>query len=151
MELGLASVITLGSLENLVDTDSLVTACVVILRAEWIGRHLDLGRLLVEATITHLSNWVKLHATVTFNQMEVGPDLPVNFLPRDTVSLSDKSYEFLKVPVLVNHMLGSHLAVRVDETGSFAAAQYLALLLCEQFVAVGALVQVILLFLKKKF
>ena len=37
VELGLTTVVTLGSLEDLIDTHSFITAGVVILRAEWIG------------------------------------------------------------------------------------------------------------------
>ena len=104
----------------------------------------------MEAAEAHLSNGVVFHATVTFDEVEVGPDLPVDLLPRNPVSLSDEGYELLQVPVLVNHVLSSHLAVGVDETGALAAAQHLALLLSEELVAVGALVEVILFLLQKQ-
>jgi len=80
--------------------------------------------------------------------MKVGPHLPVDFLPRNAVSLSDESYKFLEVPVAVDDVLGAMLTVRVDKARALAAAEDLALLLREEFVAVSALVEVVLVFLE---
>jgi len=80
--------------------------------------------------------------------MKVGPHLPVDFLPRNAVSLSDESYKFLEVPVSVDDVLGAMLTVRVDKARALAAAEDLALLLREEFVAVSALVEVVLVFLE---
>ena len=98
------------------------------------------------ATVAHFRNRVELHATVTFDEVQVGPYLPVDFLPRNTVCFSNESHKLLQVPILVDHVLGTALSVAVDETGSLTTAEHLALLLCEKLVAVGALVEVILLF-----
>ena len=120
MELGLAAVIALLTVKDLVDTDCLITAGVLVLRAQRRRGHLDLGRRLMETAEAHLSDRVVLHATVTFDEVQIGPDLPVDLLPGNAVGLSDEGYELLKIPILIDHMLGSHLAVRVDETGTFA-------------------------------
>ena len=48
-------------------------------------------------------------------------------------------------------MLGAHLAVRVDETCSFSAREHFTLLFGEKFIAIGALVKVVLFLLKQKF
>jgi len=46
-------------------------------------------------------------------------------------------------------MLGAHLAVGVYETCAFSAAEDFALLFREEFVAVSALIQVILVFFEE--
>ena len=68
----------------------------------------------VKPTITHLCNWVVLLTTVTLDEVEVGPDFPVDLLPANSESFTDKSYELLKVPVPIDDMLGSHLTVSVN-------------------------------------
>ena len=45
-------------------------------------------------------------------------------------------------------MLGPHLAVRVDKAGSLAAGKHLSLLLGEELVAVGTLVEMVFLLLQ---
>ena len=47
-------------------------------------------------------------------------------------------------------MLGSHLAVRVDEACTTTAAQNFALFLSEELIAVCTLVEVVLVFLKQQ-
>ena len=90
-------------------------------------------------TEAHLCDWEVILASVALDQVEVGPDLPIDFLPRNSISFSDESYKFLEVPIPVDHMLGPHLAVGVNEGGALATREHLPLLLGEQFVAVGAL------------
>ena len=147
MELGLAAVIALLTVKDLIYTDCLITAGVLVLGAQRRRRHLDLGRRLMETAESHLSNRVVLHATVTFDEVQIGPDLPVDLLPGNTVGLTDEGYELLKIPIFVDDMLGPHLAVRVDKAGSLAAGKDLSLLLGEELVAVGTLVEMVFLFL----
>ena len=148
MKLSLASAITLGVLQDPVDADHLLAARVFVLGARRCHGHFDLGRLLVVFAGAHLSDGVILHATFTLDQMQVGPDLPVDFLPRDTIGFSDESNELLKIPIAVDNVLGAALAVMVNKACALATAQHLALLLSEELVAVGTLVQVVLIFLK---
>ena len=61
--------VTFLSLKHLVDTDGLLTASVLILGAERVGAHLDLGRRPVETAEAHLSNRIELHAALTFDQV----------------------------------------------------------------------------------
>jgi len=75
----------------------------------------------MESTEAHLCNWVELHAALTFDQVQVRPHLPIDFLPRDTVGLSHKGNEFLKIPVFIDNMFGSHLTVRIYKTSPFTA------------------------------
>lgn len=89
---------------------------------------------------THLRNGVVLLTATAVDQIQVRPDLPVDFFPRNAVRFSDKSHELLQVPTFVDHVFGPNLAVRVHKGGSFAAGEDLALIFREQFVAVGALV-----------
>ena len=100
--------------------------------------------------VAHFGNWIVLHTAITLNQVKVGPDLPVDFLPGNAIGLSDEGYELLEVPVSVNDVLGAALAVMVDEASAFTAAQHLSLLLSEKLIAVGTLVKVVLVFLKQK-
>ena len=148
MKLCLAPAVALVPLQHLVHADVLLAAGVFILATERGGTHLDLGSLLVEAAVAHLGDGVVLHAAVALEQVQIRPDLPVDFFPTDTVSFTNKRHKFLQVPVAIDYVLRSHLAVRVDEAGALAAAQHLALLFGEQLVAVSTLVQVILVLLK---
>jgi len=100
---------------------------------------------------THLGDGIELLAAVTLDQVQVRPDLPVDFLPRNTVCFSHKSNELFQIPVPVNYVLCSHLAVAINEVCALAASQYFALLLRKQLVAVGALVEIVFLLLKKQF
>lgn len=95
VQLSLTAIVAFLAIENLVYANCLIAAGVLILRAQRLDSHLDLGSLPVEATEAHLGYRIELHTTVTFYQMEVGPDFPVNLLPRNTVGLSDESYELL--------------------------------------------------------
>lgn len=147
MQLSLTAMVALLALQDLVNAHGFIAAAVLVLGAKRIGRHLDLGSGFVESALAHLGDRVILHATVTFDEVQIRPNLPVDFFPGDAVCFSDKGNELLKVPILVNYVLGSHLAVGINETGALAAAQHLALLFGEKLVAVSTLVEVVFLFL----
>ena len=131
VELCLAAVFALLALQDLINADALIAARVLILGPIRVRRHLDLRRLLMEPTEAHLCDRIVLHATVTFDEVEVGPYLPVDFFPRDAVGFSHESHKLLQVPVLVDHVLGTALSVVVNKASSLAAGEYLALLLGE--------------------
>lgn len=80
------------------------------------------------SAVTHLCYRVVLLASIASDQIQIRPDLPVNFFPADSVGFSDKSYELLKVPVPIDHMFSAHLTVCVDTLKSFSACQNLSLL-----------------------
>ena len=150
MELGLAAMIAFVPIEHLVDTGCFFAARIFVLGAKRLGSHLDLGRRLVVATLAHLGNGIELCATVTFDQVQVGPHLPVDLFPGYAISFSDKCYELLKIPILIDHMLGSHLAVSVHEIRTFETWQYFTLLFREKLIAVSAFVEVILFLLEQE-
>ena len=83
----------------------------------------------MEATVTHFSDWVVVLTAIATDQIEVGPDFPIYFLPRDAIGFSNEGYELLKVPVAVNDVLSPHLAVRINQLATSPAAEHLALLL----------------------
>ena len=83
--------------------------------------------------------------------MKVGPYLPIDLFPGDTIGFSDVSYEFFEIPCFVNNVLCSHLTIGVNKRCTFPAAQHLPLFLGEQFVAIGTLVEMVFVLLKKKF
>lgn len=80
---------------------------------------------------------------------EIGPDLPVDLLPRDPVCLSNEGNELLEIPVLVNGMMRSEPALSIYHDLALRARQYLPLIACEQAEAVGASVEVVLVLLEQ--
>ena len=67
MKLCLTSNISFYAIEHLVDINLLTTALIVVHRTKWPDAiHLDLGASLMVTTESHLSNWVKFLASVTF-------------------------------------------------------------------------------------
>lgn len=103
----------------------------------------------VVSTITHLSNWVIFLAPVTSNQIEVGPDLPIDFFPADPVGFSYKSYELLKIPIPVNNVFRSHLTVRINTLESVTTSKNFSLLFSEKLGTVCTFMQLILIFFKE--
>ena len=128
VELGLTSTFSLGSVEHLVDVHALSTAFVFV-SANCAQPHLGSGGLRMEATVTHLCDRVVVLTAIAPNKIKVGPDFPVNFFPRYTVSLSYEGYELLQIPVAVNDVLSPHLAICINQLVPCPAAEYLALLL----------------------
>ena len=148
VQLRLTTTIALGPIQNHVDIDLIATAREFVSGSEGpMQVHFDFGRGLMVPAGAHFRNGVILVASVTLQEVKIGPDLPVDFLPRDTVGLSDVSYELLQVPGLVNNVFGTHLAVAIHKRSSFAAAEHFSLFLGEQFVAVGTLVEVVFVLL----
>ncbi len=103
----------------------------------------------MKATITHLSYWVVLLTTVASDKIEVGPDLPVNFFPADSVGFPHKSYKLLKVPIPVNYMFCSHLTVCIDTLQSVSASENFSLLFSEKFGTVCTFMQLVFIFFKE--
>lgn len=128
VELGLTSTFPLGSVEHLVDVYALSTAFVFV-SANCAQPHFSSGGLRMEATVTHLCDRVVVLTAIAPNKIKVGPDFPVNFFPRYTVSLSYEGYELLQIPVAVNDVLSPHLAICINQLVPCPAAEYLALLL----------------------
>jgi len=101
------------------------------------------------ATITHLSNWIIFLTPITSDQIEIGPDLPIDFFPADSVGFSYKSYELLKVPITVNNVFRSHLTISVNTLESFTASKYLSLFFSKKFGTVCTFMKLILIFFKE--
>ena len=97
----------------------------------------------MDFAVAQLGNVVENAAPVALEYVEVGPDLPVDLTPGDSVGFSHKGHELLEVPGLVHHMLGPDLSVTVDVGLRLGAVQHLPLAHREQLVAVGALVEVV--------
>jgi len=100
--------------------------------------------------VAHLRDWVVLLTAVAADEVQVGPNLPVDLLPADSEGFSHVSDKLLQIPVPVNHVFGAHLAVGIDRLLAVVAGENLPLLLRKKFVAVGTFVKVILLFLQQK-
>ena len=97
----------------------------------------------------HLRNGIVLLTATAVDQIQIRPHLPVDFFPRNAVRFSDKSHELLQVPTFVDDVLRANLAVRIHKGGSFATGEHFTLIFREQFVAVGALIQVVLVFFEQ--
>ena len=82
MELSLTAMVTLNAIQHLIDID-LVTAAAIIIHGTEGPSTIDLylGAGLMVTTESHLCNRVELLTPITFEQVQVGPHLPVNFLP----------------------------------------------------------------------
>ncbi len=89
-------------------------------------------------------------AAIAFEYEQIGPDLPVNLSPRNTVGFPDEGDEFFEVPSSINDMLGPNLTVIIDVALCLVAVQDLALAHREQLVAVGAFVEIIVLFFEQE-
>ena len=101
--------------------------------------------------ISHFGYVIKDVASLTPEDLQIGPHLPVDFSPGDSVSFPDESNELLEVPGPVDNMLGSNLSVIIDVRFALGAVEHLPLAHSEQFVAEGALVEVVALLLQQKF
>ena len=85
-----------------------------------------------------------VHVTFfTFENLEVRPNLPVDFSPGYPVGLSDECHEFLEIPRPINDMLGSNLTVIVDVSLTLGAVEDLSLAHGEQFVTKSTLIEVV--------
>ena len=97
----------------------------------------------MDMAVAKLRNVIIALASLTLEDVKIGPNLPIDLPPGDSISLSDEGDEFLQVPSSVNHMLGSDLAVVINIRFTFMAVQDLALTHTEKLVAVGTFVQII--------
>lgn len=163
--LGLVHLVSFGHLMDHVDatrSGSLILACaqngsscqllfaaaVLIIGAKWpIDGGLNPCRLLMDITVTHFGDVVEHVAPIALENVEVGPNFPVDFPPRNPVGFSNKSYKLLEIPGLVNNVLRPDLAVRVDVGLGFGAVENLPLRHGEKLVAVSTLVEIVRLFL----
>ena len=89
-------------------------------------------------------------APLTFENIEIRPDFPVDFSPGDSVGFSYECHKFLQIPSSVHYMLGSDLAVVINVGFTLGAMQDLALAHTEQLVAICALVQIVSFLLQEQ-
>ena len=100
--------------------------------------------------VPELGDVVEEVAPFALEDVEVGPDFPVNLAPRNSISFSYESDEFLEIPRLVDDVLGSDLSVTIDVGLRLCAVQHSPLAHGEQFVAVCALVEVVALLFEEQ-
>ena len=152
MELRLTAAITFCSVKYLIYIYLVIAARILVSGSKWPMKvHLDFGCDRVIPTVSHLRNRIVFMAPVTLDVVQVRPNLPIDLFPRNSIRLSNVGYEFLKIPGLVDHVLGSHLTVGVNEGSAFSAREYFSLFLCEEFVAVGTFIEVVLILLEEQF
>jgi hypothetical protein len=70
--------------------------------------------MIVHFTVTHLCNVVEQVATIAFEDVKVGPDLPVDFSPRDAIGFTDECYKLFQVPRFIDNVFSSDLAIAID-------------------------------------
>lgn len=100
--------------------------------------------------VAELGDVVEEVAAFALENVEVGPDLPVDLAPRDSISFSNERDELLEIPRLVDDVLGSDLSVTIDVGLRLGAVQHSPLAHGEQFVAVCALVEVVALLFEEQ-
>jgi hypothetical protein len=100
--------------------------------------------------VSHFRYMVEDVAPVTLEDVEVRPHFPVDFSPRNSVSLSHKGHKLLQVPCSIDNMFGSNLAVIIYIGFGLAAMEDLSLVHCKKLIAVGALVEVVIFFFEEQ-
>jgi hypothetical protein len=98
--------------------------------------------------IPHFSYLEVILASTALEYIKVGPDLPVDFFPRNAISFPHISDELLEVPFFVNDMLCSFLTMEVYISFTLSTAEIWSLSLGEQLEAISALMKIILFFFK---
>ena len=148
VQLRLTTTIALGPIQNHVDIDLIATAREFVSGSEGpMQVHFDFGRGLMVPAGTHFRNGVILVASVTLQEVKIGPDLPVDFSPGNSISFPDEGNELLEVPGPIDDMLGPNLSVIIDVGFALGAVEHLPLAHGEQLVAESALVEVVPLLL----
>lgn len=128
VELSLTATNAFTAVEHFVNISRFVATLVLVLAGTETRAGLHFGWFWVETAVTHFCDRIVLLTTVTADQVQVGPHLPVNLLPADSESLSDEGDKLLQVPIPVDHMLGAHLTVGVNRLLSIVAGKDFALL-----------------------
>ena len=70
-------------------------------------------------------------ASFASENVEVRPNLPVDFTPGNSVCFSDKSYKFLEIPSSIYDVFGSNLSVIVNVRFGFMAVKNSPLVHCK--------------------
>ena len=81
----------------------------------------------MKMTVAHFRYVVVEITLVTFEDLKIGPNLPINFSPRDSVSFSSKSDEFLQIPRSIDNMFSSNLSVIINVSFTLRAMKDLSL------------------------
>ena len=82
MKLCLAATIAFCSVQYLIDVNLVVAARIFIRRSERpVKVHLDFRCDRMVPTVSHLCNRVVFMASITLDEVQVGPDLPVDLFP----------------------------------------------------------------------
>lgn len=98
----------------------------------------------------HFCDGVKFLTPSAVDQIQVRPHLPIDLFPADAVRFANKRHKLLQVPTFVDYVLRTNLAVRIHKSCPFPTRKYLALIFGEEFVAVSALVEVVLVFFEQQ-
>ncbi len=72
-------------------------------------------------TVAHLRDVVVAVTPFTFKHVKIGPNLPVDLSPRDSVLFSYIRHELFQVPRSINDVLSSDLSIIVDIGLGFGA------------------------------
>lgn len=92
----------------------------------------------MEGTQSKLVQLKRVRTLSAREHMQISPDLPVDLLPRNTVSFSHERYKLLKIPFFVYGMLCSESPLGIDERFTLGACEKFTLTTCEQSQAIAA-------------
>ena len=81
----------------------------------------------MDMAISHLGNVVEIVASLTPKDLQVGPDFPIDFSPRDSIGFPNEGDKFLKIPGSVDNVLSSNLSVIIDIGFSLGAVKHFPL------------------------
>lgn len=145
MDLYFATVLLLLLLiQNLCNVHLLLAARVLVIRSHGsIQGHFDFRRLFMQMAVAHFRNMVVQIAFFTLKNLQIWPNLPVDFSPRDPIRLSYKGHELLKIPGSINDVFGSNLTVIINVSFAFRAMENFPLTHSEEFVAESAFIQIV--------
>lgn len=96
------------------------------------GGHLGFRGFRVKCAVRQLLQLESRGAMLTSKNVKIGPNLPVDLLPRDAIGFPHIGYELLQVPVFVNCMVRPKPALCIDHHSSLWTREYLPLIPCEQ-------------------
>lgn len=89
VKLGFTALFAFATIQNLINIDCLI-ATTIFISTTRAKSNFCFRRLFVKPTVAHFCYRVKILASIATYQIEIAPDLPVDFFPTDTVSFSDK-------------------------------------------------------------
>lgn len=95
------------------------------------GGHLGFWGFRVICAVRQLLQLESRRAMLTSKNVKIGPNLPVDLLPRNAICFPHVGNELLQVPVLIDSMVCPKPALCIDNHSSLRTREHLPLIPCE--------------------